>query len=877
MELNEALNLINQTLFIAIGAITILDYIRHRDRVRLDIALMFGALGLIVLIQVLGERAGVQSRLLGIVGGLGLLAQPHLSLRLVQHFRSVSKWIRYASLIGFALSGAAIAFLSQPLPQAITLGTVGYFVVVESYVALAFVKGGLSTRGVTLRRLFLAAIGSALLALDLLLIGVSVIYPTFGLRITTYLLLLGMLSGISYYLSFSTPRWLRRIWQLTELQIFLRESTRKMVAEEPAKALEYLRDTAVRAVGGLDAMILLRDADRQKFTPYAASGPFGALFDRVAQNESIQAMWQDQQPGVVQMQAPPTPSDIAASQDFISDHIFVVPIKTTDHSWGLLAVAMRYGSLFVDDDLSLLELLAQHGALILENRALIDNLERRVEDRTRELRESEERFRSAFEQAAVGIAHVAQDGQFLKVNQRLSDILGYATASELSALTAQEATHADDLEIDQEQLARLWNGQLSTYSIEKRFLHRNQSNVWVNVTASIVYGAVGNAQYLMWVVQDINDRKALEDLRDRLAAIVESSNDAIIGKTTSGKIVSWNAGAEKMYGYCADEMVGKPISTLFPPEVYERDFQLLERLIDGEHIEQYETVRLRKDGERIDVSLTLSPTKDENGCVTGVSAIARDITDRKRAAEALQQYSEELARSNTELQQFAYVASHDLQEPLRAVSGYVGLLKRRYQGQLDDRADEYIMHAVEGAQRMQVLIDDLLAYSRVGANDAGFEAVQCNELVSAVLNDLQLTIEENNAVITVDNLPCVMAAPTQLTQLFQNLISNAIKFRNDKAPEVHISAVSTENEWTFAVADNGIGIEADHLDRIFGLFQRLHLREEYPGTGLGLAICRKIVEYHGGRIWAEPAPGRGAIFRFTIPIRGQSVNERQAD
>jgi signal transduction histidine kinase len=242
---------------------------------------------------------------------------------------------------------------------------------------------------------------------------------------------------------------------------------------------------------------------------------------------------------------------------------------------------------------------------------------------------------------------------------------------------------------------------------------------------------------------------------------------------------------------------------------------------------------------------------------------------RKQMEQALAQKAQELERSNKDLEQFAYVASHDLQEPLRMIASYTQLLQRRYGSKLDADAHEFITFAVEGAARMQSLINDLLAYSRVGTRPKDFAAVDCNEVLKRALKNLEIAIEESTAKVTAAPLPTVMGDLTQLTQLFQNLIGNAIKFRGDKPAVVHISAELAgqppAQEWHFAVRDEGIGIDPQYFERIFVIFQRLHSREEYCGTGIGLAVCKKIVERHGGRIWVESQPGRGSTFHFTVP------------
>ncbi len=236
----------------------------------------------------------------------------------------------------------------------------------------------------------------------------------------------------------------------------------------------------------------------------------------------------------------------------------------------------------------------------------------------------------------------------------------------------------------------------------------------------------------------------------------------------------------------------------------------------------------------------------------------------ERTAE-LRRTLAELERSNAELEQFAYVASHDLQEPLRMVASYVQLLDRRYRSMLDEDAREFISYAVEGATRMQQLINDLLTFSRVGTRGKPFEPTDCEEVLEEVTLNLKLSLEENDAALSHDPLPVVMADASQLLQLLQNLISNAIKFQSGRRSEIHIAAERQGGEWTFSVRDNGIGIDPAFHDRVFQFFQRLHSREDYPGTGIGLAICKKIVERHGGRIWVESEPDAGSTFFFTVP------------
>jgi len=244
------------------------------------------------------------------------------------------------------------------------------------------------------------------------------------------------------------------------------------------------------------------------------------------------------------------------------------------------------------------------------------------------------------------------------------------------------------------------------------------------------------------------------------------------------------------------------------------------------------------------------------------------VTERKQMEERLKQITAELQHSNTELEQFAYVISHDLQEPLRMVSSYTQLLAKRYSDKLDNDADEFIAYAVDGTKRMQSLLHDLLEYSRVGTRGKPFGLVNCERIVEQAMANLKIAIEECGASVSYDVLPTIMGDEGQLVRLFQNMIGNAIKFRREEAPQVHISAKRMNNIVTFSVKDNGIGIDPQHSQSIFEIFRRLHTREEYPGTGMGLAICKKIVERHGGHISVQSQPGQGSTFYFSVNTAG---------
>jgi PAS domain S-box-containing protein len=404
---------------------------------------------------------------------------------------------------------------------------------------------------------------------------------------------------------------------------------------------------------------------------------------------------------------------------------------------------------------------------------------------------------------------------------------------------------------------KVWHGEIKNRA-------KSGSFYWVDTTVVPLLDAGGKPRQYMAIRTDITERKRTDEMRERLAAVVESSDDAIISKTMDGTISGWNRGAERMFGYTASEMVGKSMLILMPDRTDEES-DFLTRIKRGERVDHFETVRVRKDGQKINVSVTISPIK-LSGAIIGASAIARNITERKKGEEKLAETLKELKRSNQELQLFAYVSSHDLQEPLRMVASYTQLLAKRYKGRLGSDADEFIAFAIDGCNRMQGLIQDLLAYSRVGTKEKVLQEVSGDEALQEALTNLRKLIEQSGAVVTHDSLPAITADDTQLVQVFQNLVGNAIKYRSAEVPRVHVSASKNGgNEWIFSVRDNGIGIDPQYFERIFILFQRLHGRGEFEGNGIGLAVCKKIVERMGGRIWVESQFGHGSTFYFALP------------
>jgi PAS domain S-box-containing protein len=405
-----------------------------------------------------------------------------------------------------------------------------------------------------------------------------------------------------------------------------------------------------------------------------------------------------------------------------------------------------------------------------------------------------------------------------------------------------------------------------SYDLELPFITAKGRNIWIRTMGRPEFSD-GRCVRLFGTFQDITERKQAEEGLRRFELLSAYSKDIILFmRRDDGRILEVNTAAIQAYGYSRDELLAITIRGLRAQDTQSLTADQMAQA-DTKGI-LFATVHRRKDGSTFPVEVS-SQGATINGVRTLIS-IVRDITERRQAEEKLARQAEDLRRSNTELEQFAYVASHDLQEPLRALSGFSQLLERRYKGRLDQDADEFIGFIVDAAARMQKLIMDLLAYSRAGHGGTNMVEVDCNQLLRRLVESMAFTIEAADGQVTFDKLPTVTAHESSLIQLFQNLIGNALKFRGDQPPCVHISARRAEGEWFFSVADNGIGLEPQYYQRVFMIFQRLHNRNEYPGTGIGLSICKKIVENLGGRIWVESEPGQGTTFSFTIPVNANT-------
>ena len=497
-----------------------------------------------------------------------------------------------------------------------------------------------------------------------------------------------------------------------------------------------------------------------------------------------------------------------------------------------------------------------------------ETLEQRVAERTTELHKEKTISETTIE-SLPGIFYLFDwQGRFLKWNRNFQQVSGY-TAEELSSMHPLDFFMGKDKRLIEQRLQEVFTTGES--AAEAEFVSKDGHRTAYFFTG--VKTSIDNTECLIGMGVDITDRKRAEEaLRESERRLARSQEIAHLGSWELDPVKNelvWSDEVYRIFGLQPQEF-GATYEA-FLERVHPDDRSVVDAAYSGsirEGKDSYEIEHrvVRKDtGEVRWVHEKCQHFRDESGRIVRSVGMVHDITERKRAEEQLKKAADELKRSNVALRQFAYAASHDLREPLRNMASFVKLLERRYKNKIDEKADQYIDYIVDSSRRMQALIEDLLDYSRLETKGKLLESVNCNELIDKTITDLHASINESKAEVTHDPLPNVTADPLQLSRLFQNLISNAIKYRGTGTPRIHISASRGKDEWVFSVRDNGIGIDPEYFEKIFVIFQRLHSREEYPGTGIGLAICKKIVELHGGRIWVDSGPGKGSTFYFTIP------------
>lgn len=563
--------------------------------------------------------------------------------------------------------------------------------------------------------------------------------------------------------------------------------------------------------------------------------------------------------------------------------ILSVPLRIKENIIGVLQLVDKQYARFNDTDRVLLESLAASAAIAIDNARLFAQAQQELTARKQAEQAKERnaaRFRGVFAQAAAGIAIALPNEKIVEVNETLCDMLGYPK-EELLKLTVQDITFPEDRAKEFQYTRDVITGKKDYFNLEKRYVHKRGHLIWGYLSSSVVRDQQGDIRLVIGVVVDITARKrveaALRESEEKFRSVVAQSADGIVLVDQRGHIVEWNRGAEKLTGLAYAEIQEQPLwniqvrllpSSAQSPQLYAQFRETTRQALatgqapwlgraNGMEIVHQVT------GERRYLQWQTFLVKVSSGFMIG--SILRDLTTFKETEQTLKHQTAELTRINTELQQLAYAVSHDVAPPLRMLKFEVGELATGLADQLDAATAESLRYIEEAITWMQQLVDDLRDYSQVHTRDQKPALIACDAILKRTLQWLKLDIANHNATVTYDPLPQVWADATQLEQLCQNLLSNALKFHGATPPRVHISAQAQETDWLFSIRDDGIGIAPENYERIFEVFQRLHTRAEYAGTGIGLAICKRIVERHGGRIWVESEVGQGTTFYFTLP------------
>ncbi len=496
---------------------------------------------------------------------------------------------------------------------------------------------------------------------------------------------------------------------------------------------------------------------------------------------------------------------------------------------------------------------------------LIRNLDEAVQ-REEARQEVENRFNALYQNSSFGILVIDLEGNILNANDLIIQQLGYSK-EQLAEKKVLELVYQDDRESSFESFTKLVNADSSTTTNELRLVKAENDSFWVRTACSRVRVSP-KEEVIMVLLEDIDEeirhKDELDEVERRFETVFNSSPTGIVITKNQSEIIHCNPSFATMLGYKEDELVGKSLLD-FTHEEDKASTLKMQNLVNKNKVDEFDVEKryIIKNKEVIWAKTWVSVIERKGDEVVKV-AMVENITSRKETERKIEQKNKELTAINQELENFAYVASHDLQEPLRTIASFIQILDKRYGQTLDEDGQQFMGFVVDGAKRMQLLIRDLLEYSRVNRFNTDYEKVDLNEVFETVNRVLKEKIDDSDAVLLAENLPVIQGNKIQLTQVFQNMVDNAIKFRGKSKPEVTITVEEQPGKWLICVKDNGIGISPEYFQRIFVIFQRLHTREEYSGTGIGLALCKKIIERHGGEIWVESGKRKGTTFYFTI-------------
>ena len=879
MTLENFLAIFTQIVFLYVAGSTVLSWIRSRTLARFDIALVFVFIAVAIIAQALQQIIPSFASFWALIFFVALLLQPYLLLRIIRYFRPIPLTVQRAVWIGLFLVIASFVFINS-IPILVFSFALGYFLIFESYSSILLLQGANKFSGIISSRLRLAGIGSGLFTLIFLVALVLVVADSsnasvfFSQTIIDILLqFLAMLSGLCYFFSFSPPQWLRQSWQLRELYQYFRQTTSLTVSDHKA-ILKELASTATNIVGGTTAAVIGSDDQGGNLIIELSGEP--PIQVEALQNTSgiIARVWHERRAQIVHL---PDLSDTTMNhwgKTYGARAFFAVPIESSLRPWGILIVVLGYVPLFAQDDLDLLNVIVRQCAVSLDNTALIEE----------KLRTSEERYHQVLENMLEGAQIVGFDWRYQYVNDAAAG-QGHEAKEKLQGRTMMEAYPG----IEQTELFTVMQDCMSNrtrHHMENEFVYPDGSKGWFELSIQPV------PEGIFILSMDISERKRAEEeirqlnidleerIKERTAQLQESEEKfskaflnspaaVSIASLPDGRYINVNEALAKLTGYSQEELIGRTSAELglvdltFREKIMEatRKYGYVRNVEIQIHTKSHQIAEVLTSIEQIEVG--------GNPCMLSVNF---DITENKRAEAKVQQLNHDLERrqveleaANKELEAFSYSVSHDLRAPLRSIDGFSHAVLEDYGHYLPPEGRHYLERVRGAAQRMAELIDDLLNLSRISRASLQIKSLNLSSMVADIARGLQEGQPERKVRFSI--APDLMAAAdSNLVRIaLENLLGNAWKFTSKQEHTAIEFGIQTKAPSPiYFIRDNGAGFDMSYASNLFGVFQRLHSSNDFPGTGVGLATVKRIINIHGGKIWAESAEGKGATFFFTL-------------
>ncbi|MCC6801415.1 MAG: PAS domain S-box protein [Anaerolineae bacterium] len=873
MNANDVFTFIVGGFFISLGVVTAADFVHHRDKMRRDVALMVWSIALLFLLAIVVRISGVPSpRWLTLIATIGLIAQPYLLLRIVHYFRHPPARLMRGALISMVTFWVATLVFS-PAPPLISLLLVAYFVVVDGYAMLAFVRGALNTSGTVRQRLRFAAAGSGLLAVTLLIAGLGAVIPAV-VSITSLLAVVALVaSGIAYYIGFAPPRWLRRSWQFAELNRYLADISSAPTSRwlDIGSSLISLSRAASQGVGGMGAGIAQRDENDQRWLLRYEVGEPGAV--KLDREDIITQAWTQDAPRYASFSADTSANDRALLESVGADTVLVVPFHVSELQRKLLLVFLKHGSLFIDDDVNLVSLLVKQSAVVLQNGALLEQV-RRQEDEKRMAVEA--RLNRMLDTMAEAVISIDSSQTIIRFNQSAEHIFGYS-AEETLGQPLDMLLPPDVISRHAKYITDFATGSDITRGMGERhraLSARRKDGTIFPIEASISRLTENERVILTVFLRDVTERHeaaaALRASEGRYQHTLDNMLEGCQIISFDWRYVYVNESAARYGRTTREDLLGSTVMEKYPGIEASEMYAMMKQCMDDRTTRLEEFEFQYPDGSVAWFEFSIQPVPE------GIFILSLDITERKEAERALQRLNEELEKrvnertkqlqaSNKELEAFTYSVSHDLRAPLRGIDGFSRALEEELADIVTPDGKRYIDRIRGASQRMGQLIDDLLDLSRLTRSEIRREQINLSEMAQQIAAELREQYPNQTVDFKVED-GLVTNGDARLMQVVMgNLLSNAWKYTSKQPqPQIEFGSADQNGRRTYFVRDNGVGFDMSYSDKLFGVFQRLHGANEFPGNGIGLATVQRIIHRHGGEIWADAAVNMGATFYFSL-------------